>query len=941
MADSKQLQIDLNLKDNISSGIKTANASIQSLSDNIAKAGDSFLTAGKNMENMGKAAAIRFAALGASVFGMANSFGDFEKSMSNVSTLVDTSTESMANMQKEILSMAQRTPVAISDLTGALYDVRSAGISAGDAMSVLESSAKLSVAGLSSTKEATNIMTSAMNAFSKEGLSAAQVSDILFKTVKAGKTTVSELAQAFGATAPIIQNAGFKLADFQAATAALTTVGVPASMAQNQLRAATVSLIKPTKEMSDLFKQLGVKDGRELIATSENMGEVFTKLKTASDNSGISLSKATGSVEALNAVLSISGATNKAYVATLGQMSDGSLEIENAFQKQSATFASSMQIFKNNAQTLAITIGSYLAPVITMVANKIQGFMQIINEHPMIGKMIATILLLSTAILGLVAAFGIIGGQLLQGIGIIMKVGQAIMVLTANVTSLNLAFLASPITWIILAIVAAVALLYWAFQNNFLGIKDILTNFFNFFKQTFTFIKSIATQVWNGLVAIVQAVFGKLMAIIKPVLAFYLGIWKAIYDGAKKAIGAIAPIFQGMLNVAKKIGMTLLNILLAPFKKMLEFFNWVLKKMGKEPINIQTTWEESGKKGKSTTAPSATSTSAGEVAASAASGGAGAGLGAMVSGGDEAAASVGAVSESLSKLQEGIRSTAETFTSDLVEGIVQGTVSIDEYWATFTTSLYEQILMNAFTPITEGMNQVGLAMTDIFNQTFGQLLNPITSFVGSAISMVAKMFSNFILQTLGFQKLFSLLTMGMQAVWTFLTNNMVTQWMISILTMAGTFLLMVIMAIHGFALMAASAAAAAVAMIPIIGWILAPIAYIATYALVIAGLAKVVGLAQGTSEVVGGAPSDTVPAMLTPGEMVVPKTMAEGVRSGDVTIGEGGAAAGSVTNNTYNISVSVNAEQGIDITNAAEIANTIAEGIAANLIPPFPAGAGA
>ena len=82
------------------------------------------------------------------------------------------------------------------------------------------------------------------------------MSDILFKTVKAGKTTISELAQGFGATAPIVQAAGASLEDFQAATAALTA-GTPAAQAQTQIRAAMVALQKPTKEMSAIMHRLG------------------------------------------------------------------------------------------------------------------------------------------------------------------------------------------------------------------------------------------------------------------------------------------------------------------------------------------------------------------------------------------------------------------------------------------------------------------------------------------------------------------------------------------------------------------------------------------------------------------------------------------------------------------------------------------------------------
>ena len=94
----------------------------------------------------------------------------FEKGMSNVSTLVDTSTESMKAMTEEVLAISGRTPVALDELTAALYDVRSAGMSASDAMTILEKSAQLGYAGLGSTKEAVDLVTSSFNAFKLEGV---------------------------------------------------------------------------------------------------------------------------------------------------------------------------------------------------------------------------------------------------------------------------------------------------------------------------------------------------------------------------------------------------------------------------------------------------------------------------------------------------------------------------------------------------------------------------------------------------------------------------------------------------------------------------------------------------------------------------------------------------------------------------------------------------
>ena len=120
------------------------------------------------------------AMIGASVLNL-KAAADFETSMTNVSTLIDTNVESIDAMGQKVLEIGSRTPVALSDLSGALYDVRSAGIVASDQFNVLEKSAQLGVAGLGSTKEAVDLVTSSINSFNLKAKSKTSYMTIFLK----------------------------------------------------------------------------------------------------------------------------------------------------------------------------------------------------------------------------------------------------------------------------------------------------------------------------------------------------------------------------------------------------------------------------------------------------------------------------------------------------------------------------------------------------------------------------------------------------------------------------------------------------------------------------------------------------------------------------------------------------------------------------------------
>jgi len=394
---------------------KTMNKMQSNMSRFASDAADKFDKAGKNAFRIARQSAMVGVAIAAPLVVAAKSAVDFEEKMSNVATLIDTNKESISAMGDSVLNMATKLPVPIEELTTSLYDIRSAGITAEKQFETLESAAKLSAAGLSTVAEATNISTSALNAFRSEGLSAAQTNDILFKTVKYGKTTIAELSTGFGATAGTIQSAGVTLADFSAATAALTTVGTPATQAQTQLRAAIVALQKPTKEMEGIFKKLGVTSEKELIAREGGMVGAFDAINKAGTDMGLNLSKAWSSTEAVAAVNSVTGATKDAYLSAFNEMKNGPEALGEAFNKQGGTAKAQMQTLKNNAEALSITVGNALLPVINDLVTAISPYIKQAGEWIRNNKgLVSTIVKVAAGIAGFAlavsAASFVVGG---------------------------------------------------------------------------------------------------------------------------------------------------------------------------------------------------------------------------------------------------------------------------------------------------------------------------------------------------------------------------------------------------------------------------------------------------------------------------------------------------------------------------------------------------
>jgi len=528
------LRVDLGMNTAaFTDGIDLATRKMNKFSNQMKKTGAKMKSLGKNL-TLGLTAPI--VAMGAA---SVKSFSDFEKSMSNVSTLIDTNTESLKAMGDEVLAMSKELPVAIDDLTASLYDVRSAGISAGDAMEVLDRSARLGVAGLGSTSEAVDIVTSSINAFGLEGEDADKVYDNIFKTVKNGKTTISGLAQGFGAVAGTVANAGINLDEYLASVAALTTTGLPAAQAHTQIRAAIAGLTRETKESAAVFDSLGVKTFPELIGKSGGMVQAFAAIKEKLGGNDAAMLKLFGSTEALNAVLGLTGNQAAVFKSTLEDMRGGADAVGDAFDKQAGGTAAQAQVMRNQLEAVGVQIGQFIVPVVIRLADALSDLLTefqdldpdtqkwivgLVGVLAAIGPVVYVVGSLVTAVKGMVAltlgvkafALGLAGIGPAGGVAATgaSAAGLAIRGLTASLLGLLL----NPA---VAAFAVAIGLIYLAWKN-WDKIKPIIDR-----------IAKAVTDFWNKHVS--------------PVFNF-------IWDGLKLVVGAWLGMYTGVWNVLKKLG---------------------------------------------------------------------------------------------------------------------------------------------------------------------------------------------------------------------------------------------------------------------------------------------------------------------------------------------------------------------------------------------------
>jgi TP901 family phage tail tape measure protein len=326
---------------------------------------------------------LELAAAGAAVYTAQRLLGDaataaaqFGKGMAEVSTLLD-DTSGMAQLTEDVRALTREFGGQAPEQARALYQIISAGTSdAAKATEMLATANRLAIGGVTDVATAADGLTSIMNAYGGAAGGAAQVSDALFVAMKAGKTTVGELSSSIGQTAPIASQAGVSLEELLSAVSALTKGGVGTGEAMTQVRAAISSIIKPSAEAQELAGALGLSFDAQALKAKGLAGFLDDVRKATGGNTEV-MAQLFGSVEALGAVLSLTGAQSKDFNGILQSMQERAGATDDAFAKMADTPAFAAQRMKAAMADMQIALGNAvtaLTPVVESVTGAVNAF---------------------------------------------------------------------------------------------------------------------------------------------------------------------------------------------------------------------------------------------------------------------------------------------------------------------------------------------------------------------------------------------------------------------------------------------------------------------------------------------------------------------------------------------------------------------------------------
>jgi len=577
---------------NISGQFTNAGKAVTKLDESTKKSSESV----KKLQLALKAAAVGGAlALGGALLKSIKSAADFETKISDVKTLLSKTPEVADELGDAILKMAGEFPQDAEELGASAYAVVSAGFTdAAKAAEVLRGSAKLATGGLGTMEQATNLMTVAMNAFAKEGLSSEQTGEILFKTVKNGITDVRRLSESFGKAAGNASAADIKFVDLQAATAALSAVTGKTSEAQNALAQAYIELTVEGGKLDKALQENGSSVG-ELNEMIQGTGSFVAGLELAKERMGVTdteLKNMFSSAEAGTAVFQLLTEANDTYATAMQDMIGPSKELDKAFEIQKATFNNQWKILKNKLNVAMIKLGSTILPplkdAISSVADKAKKlydkWIELDDETKetieWVGKVTGLFIGLKTAIEGtskaletLKAAFALTGTM-----GPFMII---VAIIAAQVLAVQKAFekLPRPLAIAVGAMMGIAGGMFMVWERAGRLGQEIgqLKNFFKSFggavSSVFHTIQGVIRSIWDPLwryvstkvkIAIspilphLKSIWGSIVGVFRWIKTSVSALWNALWNSIKSKVtsawGKIKPIIDAIKGAMDKIG---------------------------------------------------------------------------------------------------------------------------------------------------------------------------------------------------------------------------------------------------------------------------------------------------------------------------------------------------------------------------------------------------
>jgi TP901 family phage tail tape measure protein len=296
--------------------------------------------------------------------------GTFESSMRNIQAITGSSTAEIDKLGTKLLSIGGKAVGGPQAVAAAYNDVAGGITKVAAQMPVMANALALAEAGQADLGVAANGLVKIMNSYNftvgetaEINARAAWASDVMTQAVGMGVGSMNEFVSAMAPISGMAASVGIGFDEIGATMAYMTATTDTAATAGTKLQSFMAALQRPSDALATALQSVGITSGSAMLA-EYGLAESARIVSNAFNGDQDAIAQAMGRMEAMKAVVSLTGSTYADFAVEFGATMDGITAKSQAIQTESYE----SKVAKLNAATdsLQIKVGADI--------NRIKGF---------------------------------------------------------------------------------------------------------------------------------------------------------------------------------------------------------------------------------------------------------------------------------------------------------------------------------------------------------------------------------------------------------------------------------------------------------------------------------------------------------------------------------------------------------------------------------------
>ncbi|WP_049396517.1 phage tail tape measure protein [Staphylococcus epidermidis] len=412
--------------------IAVSKSSVGRLGQTFAEIGPKIKSIGDSMKSVGRNMSMYVTAPITAGFGAAMKKSiDFDDTMRKVKATSGATGDEFNQLRTKALQMGRDTKFTASESAEAMNYMALAGWDTKDMLNGIGGVMNLAAASGEDLASVSDIVTDNLTAFGMKAKDSTHFADVLAQTSSKANTDVRGLGDAFKYAAPVAGALGYTIEDTSIAIGLMSNAGIKGEKAGTALRTMFTNLAKPTKAMKDKMDELGISitdSNGEMLPMRDVMDQLRTKMGGLSKDQQAAAASTIFGKEAMSGALAVINASDEDYKKLTKSIDGSSGASKRMANEMEGGIGGAMRKMKSAIESLAISLGDALAPILYKVATWVNKLATKFSNLPSgVQKTIAVVGLLAAAIGPLLMVFGVM----------VSTIGTAITTLGSLMTSMR------------------------------------------------------------------------------------------------------------------------------------------------------------------------------------------------------------------------------------------------------------------------------------------------------------------------------------------------------------------------------------------------------------------------------------------------------------------------------------------------------------------------